>query len=185
MKIIRIAFPLIILLVLVFYALGWESDKLTGNIPQGHVFDKAGIISHSDESKFEWMLDLIEKESDLDIKFLFLKTIGNAAVEEVAIEKMDKYAIGRDSRERGALFLYVMDKKKLRIEVGYGLEAYLPDIFVGYLIRNQADAFFKTSKPSLGLRLLIRILQHRIREAVLDRDYDPTILEGGIRSSHL
>lgn len=186
MKIIRVAFPLIILIVLILYMFGGKTDHPTGNIAHGHVFDKAGIISASDLPRFEWLLDLIEKESDLDIKFLFLKTIGNAAIEEVAVEKMDEYGIGRDGREeRGVLFLYVLDEKKLRIEVGYGLEGYLPDIFVGYLIRNQADAFFKASNPSLGLRLLIRILQHRIREAVLDRDYDPSILEGGIRLSHL
>lgn len=186
MKIIRVAFPLIILFVLILYSFGGKTDQPRGNIAHGHVFDKAGIISATDEPRFEWLLDLIEKESDLDIKFLFLKTIGNATIEEVAVEKMDEYGIGRDGRqERGVLFLYVMDERKLRIEVGYGLEAYLPDIFVGYLIRNQADAFFKASNPSLGLRLLIRILQHRIREAVLDRDYDPGILEGGIRLSHL
>lgn len=186
MKIIRVAFPLIILIVLILYMFGGKTDHPMGNIAHGHVFDKAGIISASDLPRFEWLLDLIEKESDLDIKFLFLKTIGNAAIEEVAVEKMDEYGIGRDGREeRGVLFLYVLDEKKLRIEVGYGLEGYLPDIFVGYLIRNQADAFFKASNPSLGLRLLIRILQHRIREAVLDRDYDPGILGGGIGLSHL
>ena len=35
------------------------------------------------------------------------------------------------------------------------------------------------------MRLLIRILQHRIREAVSDRDYDPTILDGGLKLAHL
>lgn len=186
MKIIRVAVPLTILFVLIVYSFDWKTDQPMGTNAHGHVFDKAGIISPSDLPRFEWLLDLIEKESDLDIKFLFLKTIGNATIEDVAVEKMDEYGIGRDGREeRGVLFLYVMDQKKLRIEVGYGLEGYLPDIFVSHLIRNQADAFFKASNPSLGLRLLIRILQHRIREAVLDKDYDPRILEGGIRMSHL
>jgi len=181
----RFVFLFIFLLAVIFYKFGGKVDQRVGNI-DGHVFDKAGIIIAQDISKFEWMLDLIEKESDLDIKFLFLKTIGTATIEDVAVKKMDEYGIGRYGRdERGVLFIYVMDEKKLRIEVGYGLEAYLPDIFVGYLIRNQADAFFKASNPSLGLRLLIRILQHRIREAALEKDYDPSILEGGIRLPHL
>lgn len=186
MNIIKVALPIIVLFVLIFYAWSGKADKSIRNTPEGHVFDKAGIINASDEPRFEWLLDLIEKESDLDIKFLFLKSIGNKAVEEVAVEKMDEYGIGRDGgQERGLLFLYVMDKKKLKIEIGYGLEAYFPDIFVGYLIRNQAAAFFKASNPSKGLRLLIRILQHRIREAILDKDYDPTILETEIRLSHM
>lgn len=186
MKLIKIAFPLIILFALMLYTFGGSADQSKAKNTYKHVHDKAGIISASDLPKFEWMLDLIEKESDLDIKFLFLETIGNTTIEQVAVKKMDEYGIGRDGREeRGILFLYVLDEKKLRIEVGYGLEAYLPDIFVGYLIRNQADAFFQASNPSLGLRLLIRILQHRIREAVLDRDYDPRILEDRMKMEHL
>jgi hypothetical protein len=179
MKIVRIAFLIAVLLGVTFC-------KSKENIVHGHVFDEAGIISASDVPKYEWLLDLIEKESDLDIKFLFLKTIRPATIEEVAVEKMSDYGIGIDGREeRGVLFLYVMDEKRLRIEVGYGLEAYFPDSFVGYLIRNQADAFFNASNQSLGLRLLIRILQHRIREAKLNRDYDPTILDGGREFSYL
>ena len=179
MKIIGITFLFAVLLAVIFYKSG-------GNTDHGHVFDKAMIISAPDVRRYEQHLDLIEKESDLDIKFLFLKTIGSASIEDVAVEKMSEYGIGSDGRdERGVLFLYVMDEKQLRIEVGYGLEAYLPDAFVGYLIRNQADAFFNSSNPSLGLRLLIRILQHRIREAVLDRDYDPTILDGGLELAYL
>jgi len=178
-KIVGIAFLFVALLAVIFYKSG-------RNTVQGHVFDKVEIISAQDVRRYEQHLDLIEKESDLDIKFLFLMTIGSATIEDVAVEKMSEYGIGSDGRdERGVLFLYVMDEKQLRIEVGYGLEAYLPDAFVGYLIRNQADAFFNSSNPSLGLRLLIRILQHRIREAVLYRDYDPTILDGGHQLTYL
>ncbi len=194
MKILWHTFLVIALLAAIFYKFGeniaqpqsQHQPQPGGHARPGHVFDKAGIISPSDSQRFEWFLDLIEKESDLDIKFLFVKTIGTAVVEDVAVEKMDDYGIGRDGREeRGVLFLYVMDEKKLRIEVGYGLEAYLPDAFIGYLIRNQADAFFKAQNPGPGLMLLIRILQYRVREAVLDREYDPTILEGGIKLLHL
>lgn len=188
MKIIKRALPIIILFAVILYTLSGntDQDQSTENKGYTHVFDKAGIINAPDVPRFEWLLDLIEKESDLDIKFLFVKTIGNNPIEQVAVNKMDKYGIGRDSgKERGILFLYVMDKKKLKIEVGYGLEGYFPDIFIGYLIRNQADAFFEASNPSLGLRLLIRILQHRIREAALHRDYNPSILEGRIKSTHL
>jgi hypothetical protein len=188
MKIIRISLLFIIIFIVIFYTFIGDTNKQVENNARTHehVFDKAGIIRTSDLKKFEWMLDLIEKESDLDINFLFLKTVGNASIEELAVKKMDEYGIGLHGRkERGVLFLYVMDEKKLRIEVGYGLEAYLPDAFVAYLIRNQADAFFKASDPGTGLRLLIRILQHRIREAVLEMDYDPRILEGGVRFSRL
>lgn len=186
MKIIRLIFFFFIIFAAIYYMFGENTNQQGRDNAHEHVFDKAGIISSSDSKKFDWMLDLIEKESDLDIKFLFLKTIGNSSIEEVAVKKMDEYGVGIHGRkERGVLFLYVMDEKNLRIEVGYGLEAYLPDAFVDYLLRNQADAFFKSSKPGAGLRLLIRVIQHRIREAVLEKDYNPRILERETRFSRL
>jgi hypothetical protein len=194
MKIIKLTFIFIVIIASISYMVGKKDDQQILDKSQKqarvnahkHVFDKAGIISASDSKKFDWMLDLIEKESDLDIRFLFLKTIGDSSIEEVAVKKMDEYRIGFHGRkERGVLFLYVMDAKKLRIEVGYGLEAYLPDAFVDYLLRNQADAFFKASKPSVGLRLLIRVMHHRIREAILENDYDPRILGRGFEFARM
>jgi uncharacterized membrane protein YgcG len=89
----------IIFLAAIYYTFGEKINKPLGIIAQGHVFDRAGIISASDLPKFEWLLDLIDKESDLDIKFLFLTTIGTATIGKVAVEKMDEYGIGRHGRE--------------------------------------------------------------------------------------
>lgn len=180
-KIGVIGIVLLVSLVVAFPYSQSEQEK-----DHSHVFDKVGILSASDVGKFQQYLDFIENESDIDIKFLFLESIGSAAIEEIAVEKMNELGIGRDGREaRGVLFLYVMDQKALRIEVGYGLEAYFPDSFVSYLIREQADAFFKASNPGAGLRLLIRMLHHRIREAKLSREYDPTILNSRREHSKL
>lgn len=177
MKKTKLVLSFILFIAAMLYVFGGGGNQQVGEYTQRHVFDNAEVISEVDASKFDRMLDLIEKESDLDIAFLFLKTIGNLSIEEVAVSKMDEYKVGFHGRkERGVLFLYVMDVRKFRIEVGYGLEAYFPDAFVDYLIRNQADAFFTDARPSVGLRLLIRVMQHRIREAVLNSDFDPRIL---------
>ncbi|MCW5208347.1 TPM domain-containing protein [Desulfobulbus sp. US2] len=122
MKIIGWVLFCSVFLAMIFYKSDQNTEKhtVTGrHVVTGHVFDKAGIISASDVPRFENHLDLIEKESDLDIKFLFLKTIRPSTIEEVAVEKMSEYRIGGNGREeRGVLFLYVMDEKNSGLRSG-------------------------------------------------------------------
>jgi hypothetical protein len=68
--------------------------------------------------------------------------------------------------------------------VGYGLEGHFPDAFVSYLVRDHARAFFESGNVTFGLRTLLALLQHRIREAVLGMDFDPRVLKV-ISASHL
>ncbi|MGH7493669.1 MAG: TPM domain-containing protein [bacterium] len=94
-----------------------------------------------------------------------------------SLEKVQQLKIGGKSREeRGVLFLFDMKGQRLRIEVGYGLEEYLPDIFVGYLIRDHARDFFASGDLSTGLGLLVRMIHARIRDAVLGQSFDPRVL---------
>jgi uncharacterized protein len=107
-------------------------------------------------------------------------------IEEFAVEKVDELGIGRKNREeRGVLLLYDFQEKKLRIEVGYGLEAYFPDVFVSYLVHDHTREFFSTGNITTGLRLLIRMLHHRIREQVLGNTFDPRVIEAILHGGNL
>ncbi len=92
---------------------------------------------------------------------------------------------GKTREERGTLLLYDFNGKRLRVEVGYGLEGFFPDVFVSYLIHDHAPAFFSAGDVSVGLRLLIRMLHYRIRQAVLGNEFDPTVLTAIRRQGHL
>jgi hypothetical protein len=70
-----------------------------------------------------------------------------------------------------------MQSQRLKVEVGYGLEGYFPDAFVSYLIHDHAQIFFASKDLSTGLRLMLRLLQHRIREAVIGNDFDPRVID--------
>lgn len=119
----------------------------------------------------------IMRESGVDIRFVFLPNSGGKPIETVATALMDELRIGgRTGRERGLLLLYDMQDQRLRVEVGYGLEGWFPDAFVNYLVEDHARMFFSSGDISLGLRLMLRLLQHRIREAVIGDDFDPRVL---------
>jgi len=143
-----------------------------------HIYDQAGILSDYNIRKFEEYTSWIFRESDIDIRLVFVKNTSNMTIEEFAVEKVEELDIGRKNREeRGVLLLYDLEGKKLRIEVGYGLEAYFPDVFVSYLVHDHASDFFSNGDITTALRLLIRMLHHRIREQVLGNGFDPRVIE--------
>ena len=142
-----------------------------------HVIDKAGVISAQDLPRFEQYMSWIMRESGVDVRFVFLPNIGGKSIEMLAAEMMDQMQIGgRTGQERGILLLYDMQDRRLKVEVGYGLEGWFPDAFVNYLVEDHARMFFSSDDISLGLRLMLRLLQHRIREAVIGNNFDPRVL---------
>ncbi|TAN41805.1 MAG: TPM domain-containing protein [Nitrospirae bacterium] len=143
-----------------------------------HIHDEAGVIPAADRPKFDQYLDWIFKESDIDLHLAFVKGTGSKTIEELALEKVQKLNIGGKSKEeRGVLMLYDTQTRRFRIEVGYGLEEYFPDAFVSYLIHFHTRHYFGTNDLSLGFRLLLRIMQHRIRQAILGDAFDPRVVE--------
>ena len=139
-----------------------------------HILDRAGALPPQDLPRFERYMEWIQRESDVDVRFVFVADTGGRSIEQAAVDMVDELRIGAKTREaRGLLLLYDMGGRRLKVEVGYGLEGYFPDAFVSYLVQDHARMFFESGDVSVGLRLLLRLLQHRIREAVLGNDFDP------------
>jgi len=151
-----------------------------------HVYDMAGALPQPDVPRFENYMNAILLESGVDVRFAFVPDTGTRSIEQLAVDMVEALRIGGKIREeRGVLLLYDMKERRLKIEVGYGLEAYFPDAFVNYLVRDHTRLFFESGDLSLGLRLLLRLLQHRIREAVLGADFDPRVLQALKGGGHL
>lgn len=180
-KIIRVSIVvLIVVFIWKFLIPEAEVRNLVSKLLPGkrHIYDEAGILPQYDVKKFEEYLNWVFEESDIDIRFVFIKNTADKTIEEIAVEKIQALRIGGENREeRGLLLLYDLDGKRLRIEVGYGLEYYFPDSFVGYLVHDHTRDFFSSGDLTTGLRLLIRLLQHRIREEVLGKNFDPRVIE--------
>jgi uncharacterized membrane protein YgcG len=139
------------------------------------LYDQAGLLGQHQD--FENTLRAIFDESDVDIRIVVAESLGNVPLEEAALKWMQALDIGGKSREeRGVLFLYDMAGQRLRVEVGYALEAYLPDAFVSYLVTDHVRDFFGAGDPTTGLGLTLRMLHHQIRAAVLGHEFDPRVL---------
>lgn len=141
------------------------------------IADEIGLLGKTDRVRHEEQLQLLFDESGVDIRFLLVATTGGEPIERYAVRRARELGVGRETDRRGLLILYDRAGKAMRIEVGPNLQGVLPDRFIGFLVREHARAFFEGGDPELGLRLVVRLLHWRIREAQLGEEYDPSVEE--------
>ncbi len=105
-------------------------------------------------SQLEYLNDNLLKfneRTSTQIVFLMIKTLGGYPLERFSYEVAEKNKIGTKGNDNGILFLVVKDDKKMRIEVGYGLEGALPDALASSIIRNEVAPYFKAGEYFKGI----------------------------------
>jgi uncharacterized protein len=134
--------------------------------PTGYVNDFAGVLSPETR---QTLADLCAEEDSLahaQIAVVTLKTIeddkgGPISIEEFATALEDKWKVGKKGTDRGILMILVMNPRRGRIEVGYGLEGILPDGKVGDIGREMApfaQAGDYNQAVLLGVREIAKVI---------------------------
>jgi uncharacterized protein len=130
--------------------------------PTGYVNDFAGVLTPSIRVNLEDLCTQVDRQAHAQIAVVTVKTIdGDQPIEEFATALEDKWKVGAKGTDRGLLMLVVMNPRKYRIEVGYGLEGILNDAKVGDIGRMMVPALrqgdYNTAIP-LGVQQIAQII---------------------------
>jgi uncharacterized protein len=130
--------------------------------PTGYVNDFAGVLAPSVKESMEGLCARVDREAHAQIAVVTIKTIDDdMSVEEFATALEDKWKVGTKGTDRGVLMLLVMQPRRGRIEVGYGLEGILNDAKVGDIGRSMVPAAergdYNTAVP-LGVKQIAQII---------------------------
>lgn len=173
------AAPFAVLLALAGLALvvGCGSAETAPTPDRVRVHDSAGLLDAPDRARVEKRLWLLYRQSGIDAHAEFVRGLADEELAAVAARRFASLDIGAGHDEgRGLLLLYDVDGERLRIEVGYGLEGFFPDAFVGYLIHEHARYLFDAGNPADALLLTIRMVEYRIQLAMLGGGFDPSFV---------
>ena len=118
---------------------------------KGRVNDFARILSPATVSQLESVLISLETTDSTQIVVLTIPSLEGASLEDVSLKTAEKYKIGQKEFDNGALLLIARDDRKLRIEVGYGLEGTLTDLVSGQIIRNIITPQFRKGNFDQGV----------------------------------
>src|SRR5262252_7939215 len=103
---------------------------------RGRVNDLAGLMPPDRAQALEERLASFERDTGHQIAVLTIPSLQGDALENFSIRVAEAWKIGKKGFDNGAILLIVRDDRKLRIEVGYGLEGVLPDAIASRIIRE-------------------------------------------------
>lgn len=124
----------------------------------GWVTDLAGMLNEGQEQALEALMESYRAGSTNEIALLTVPNLGGRALEQLSLEVARTWRIGSAERHNGALLLVARDERKVRIEVGRGLEGNLTDSICGRIIRDVITPAFKQGRYYEGLRAGIEAL---------------------------
>lgn len=117
--------------------------------PDGYVMDQANILSPDVKSRLE--TDLKAFDGKAQIAVLTIKTTGDLSIEEYGIKLAEKWAPGYEGRDNGIILIVAIEDRKVRIEVGRGLEGDLTDTQANDILTNSVIPYFKNGDWNGGI----------------------------------
>ncbi len=117
----------------------------------GWVTDNAGILTASTERKLEALMESYRVGSGHEIAVLTVPELSGTSIERLALEVGRSWGLGEKGKNNGALLVVAYKDRKLRIEVGRGLEGELTDSRCGRIIRDVIAPYFRKGDTNGGI----------------------------------
>jgi uncharacterized protein len=135
---IRIALlALVALLALAAPATAQTSQALTFPALSGRVVDDAGMLSPGTRGILTRELAELEDKTTRQLVVVTVKSLQGRTIEDYGVALGRAWGIGQKGKNNGALLVVAPNERKVRIEVGYGLEGDLPDAVAKLIIEER------------------------------------------------
>jgi uncharacterized protein len=119
--------------------------------PVGLINDFAGVISPAYKEKMNLLALEVLNKTGATVTVVTFKDIGGANVDEFTNRLYEAWGVGKRGEDRGVMLLVALKERKLRIEVGYGLEGIIPDGVAGQIRDKDMVPYLSKGEYALGL----------------------------------
>ncbi len=119
--------------------------------PMRLVNDYAKVLNDYDANQLERRLVALDDSTSNQIVILTVPSLNGEVLEDVAVNTFRSWGIGNKKTNNGILVLIALAERKIRIEVGYGLEGAIPDVIANDIIDNDLKPAFKQSNYIGGI----------------------------------
>lgn len=141
--------------------------------PIGYVSDFAGVLSSGTARHLEMLIDYMKQKTGAEVAVVTVKSIAPYTIEDYAVRLFEAWGIGEKGKDNGLLILLALSEKKVRIEVGYGLEGAITDGTAGEIIRRTMVPSFKEGEFDTGVLSGTEAVLHLIAN-----EYNVAVPEG-------
>ena len=141
---------------------------------KGRVNDYAAMLSSSTAGALETALAELERTDSTQIVVLTVPSLEGDALEAFSLRVAEQWKIGQKGFDNGALLLIAKKERKIRIEVGYGLEGSLTDLRSGQIIRNVIVPQFRSGNIDRGVLDGVQVMIQVVRGEYSAADKRPS-----------
>lgn len=124
----------------------------------GRVNDYAGMLDPEEESRIAARLEALEQANGAQVVVLTIPSLEGEVLEEYSLRVAETWGLGDEEVDNGLLFLIARDDRKLRLEVGYGLEGVIPDVLAGRILRNVVQPEFRAGRFVAGIEAAVETI---------------------------
>jgi uncharacterized protein len=162
------------ILLLLIALLATDQITIGAEIPYltGRVNDNASVLSEATRRSLSEKLKDHETRTTNQVVILTVPSLEGESIEDYAYKVFNEWKLGQKDKDNGILIVVVPDERRMRIEVGYGLEGTLPDILAGRIIQNIMAPRFREGDYDTG------ITEGVIAVVTVLEGADPTTVEG-------
>jgi uncharacterized protein len=117
----------------------------------GHIVDTTGTLSQDALAAIEQTLTELEERKGSQVAVLLVRTTAPEAIEPYALRVAEEWGIGRSGVDDGVVLVVALDDRRMRFEVGYGLEGAVPDALARRIIAETIAPRFYEGDYAGGL----------------------------------
>lgn len=129
---------------------------------QAPVTDRANLFSKSELQELNTYLYAIHEKSDVQVAVLTVPSLEGDSIEDYSIRVAEAWQIGKKGKDSGVIVVIAAADRKVRIEVGYGLEDTLTDAKTNKIIRSVIVPAFEKKEYAQGTLLGIKSIAAEI-----------------------
>jgi uncharacterized protein len=152
-------------IVVCIHAVG-ASEPQTLEVPKlsDRVMDLAGVLTSAEIENLKARLQRLERDTTAQVAVLIIPELKGEEIEKYSLRVANTWKLGQKGRNNGVLLLFAMNNRKVRIEVGSGLERTLTDDICKGIIETEIVALFKQGKYYPGIEGAVSALDLRLRK---------------------
>jgi uncharacterized protein len=141
----------------------WASAARALEVPalRGHVNDYAGLLPADRAQELEARLAAYEQRTGQQFTVLIVPTLGGDSIEDFAVRTYEHWKLGSKEKDEGLILLVAVKDRKMRIEVGYGLEGSITDALSSRVINEVMQPAFRGGDYAGGLDAAFAVLMHQ------------------------
>ena len=119
--------------------------------PDRRVSDFAGALAPADRDRLEARLVERERTSRNQVVVAIFRSLQGESLEDYSVRLAETWKVGQKGLDNGVIFLIFLEDRKMRIEVGYGLEGVLTDATSSAILSQEVAPRFREGKIAAGI----------------------------------